>query len=194
GVKADTDIPNFLYKTKHFCVGAFDTPTPFRYYTMNNAGSAAGSTSLVNQVTTTHAPAWDGNNLEARKVVLMPGAYGSDGGLQLRGDRGNWILGLPKYEKLVKVVNPTGTLVEPNDIYMFATVNKVNTPQVIEGVNFKRHINTKFALNMLVKNCYRDDQKIEDYYSEFRVVNVGKHFIHNKLDYAVRPVAFNASK
>lgn len=194
GVKADVDIPNFLYKNKYFSVGAFDTPAPFKYYSMNNAGSAAGSTSLVNQVTTTHAPAWDGNNLDARTVVLMPGTYASDGGLQLRGDRGNRIIGLPNYEKLVLVENPTGTLVEPNDIYMFATVAKVTIPQVIEGINFKRHINTKFALNMIVKNCYRNGIKIEDYNAENRVVRVGANYLHSKLDYAVRPMAFNATK
>jgi hypothetical protein len=193
GVKADTDVPNFLYKNKYFSVGSFDTPAPFKYYSMNNAGSLAGSTSLVNQVTTTHAPAWNGNNLEARTVVLMPGSYVSNGGLQLRGDRGNRILGLPKYEKLVLVENPTGTLLEPNDAYMFATVSKVTTPQIIEGINFKRHINTKFALNMVVKNCYRNGVKLEDYNAESRVIKVGANNIHSKLDYAVRPMAFNAT-
>ena len=194
GVKADTDIPNFLYKTKYLSVGAFDTPAPFKYYSMNNAISASDSTTKVNLSIKDYTPAWDGNNLDARTVVLMPGTYGNDGGIQLRGDRGTRILGLPNYGHLVKIENLIGTQIEPNDIYIFATSVAVTTPQVIENINFKRHINTKFGLNMVVKNCYRNGIKIEDYNAENRVVQVGANYIHNQLDYAVRPMFINATK
>lgn len=188
----DVDVPNYIFKNKYVTIRAFNTPAPFKYYANWGASTAGGDLPFINTVTLNTLPAWDGTNLEARTILILPGDYVSNTGVLIRSNSGTRYLGLPNYGDKVKVENTGGTMVEPNDFYGNSAILRSDLPQVIENINFKRHINHKYLRNLVVKGCYRDGVAIEDYDSKKRSIPVGYGKLHARLDYANRAFSFLA--
>ena len=190
GQRIDTDAPNYIFKEKSVTLKANDTPAPFKYYAHFGSSSSTANLSYVTSVFTDVLPAWNGNNLKQRRVILMPGTYlDNTVGLMLRTDRGNWLKGLPNYEDQVKIQNDGGTYLEPDDIYFNSAIVGTTLPQIIEGINFKRLLNTKYNKNIIVRNCFRNGVKINDFDSNSRVIEVGKTKLYDGLYNAVRSLA-----